>query len=161
MESITKSEELKCYHLAKEAHTGQVDKAGVNYIKHPLKVAEILIDKFSKTLTKDELGIACGVALLHDVLEDTELTQKDMLEYGIPFCIVSRCEIIRRGEEESYMNFIRRCGDDKIVRYVKMADLLHNMDLTRINEITDEDLQRIKKYHEAYKYLKHYENAIS
>jgi hypothetical protein len=51
------------------------------------------------------------------------------------------------------MNFVRRCGDDKIVRYVKMADLLHNMDLTRLDEITDEDLQRIKKYHKAYKYL--------
>ena len=153
MESITRSEEVKCYHLAKEAHVGQVDKAGVEYIKHPLKVAEILIDKFSKKLTKDELSIAFGVAFLHDVLEDTKLTNKDMLEYGIPFEVVSRCEIIRRGEDESYMNFIRRCGDEKIVRYVKMADLLHNMDLTRLERVTDKDLQRIKKYHKAYKYL--------
>ena len=153
MESITRSEEIKCYHLAKEAHAGQVDKAGVDYIKHPLKVAEILIDKFSKILTKDELGIACGVALLHDVLEDTKLTQKDMLNYGIPFAVVSRCQIITRGENESYTNFIERCGNEKIVRYVKMADLLHNMDLTRLDEITDKDLQRIKKYHNSYKYL--------
>lgn len=153
MESITRSEEVKCYHLAKEAHVGQVDKAGIDYIKHPLKVAEILMDKFIKKLTKDEQGIAFGVALLHDVLEDTKLTQKDMLDYGIPFCVVSRCEIIRRGEDESYMNFIERCGADKIVRYVKMADLLHNMDLTRLEKVTDKDLQRIKKYHKAYKYL--------
>lgn len=153
MESITRSDELKCYHLAKEAHAGQVDKAGVDYFKHPLTVAEILRDKFGKTLTINELCIAYGVALLHDVLEDTKLTQKDMLDYGIPFCIVSRCEIIRRGKDESYMNFIRRCGDDKIVRYVKIADLLHNMDLTRLEKVTDKDLQRIKKYHKAYKYL--------
>jgi hypothetical protein len=111
------------------------------------------MDKFIKKLTKDEQGIAFGVAPLHDVLEDTKLTQKDMLDYGIPFCVVSRCEIIRRGEDESYMNFIERCGNEKIVRYVKMADLLHNMDLTRLNEITDKDLQRIKKYHNSYKYL--------
>jgi (p)ppGpp synthase/HD superfamily hydrolase len=154
MESITRSEEVKCYHLAKEAHAGQVDKAGADYIKHPLTVAEILMDKFSKKLTKDEQGIAFGVALLHDVLEDTKLTQKDMLEYGIPFCVVSRCQIITRGENESYMNFVRRCGDDKIVRYVKMADLLNNMDITRLETLTDDDLTRLKKYHKAYKYLK-------
>ena len=67
MESITRNEEVKCYHLAKESHVGQVDKAGVDYIKHRLKVAEILFDKFIKKLTKDEQGIAFGVALLHDV----------------------------------------------------------------------------------------------
>lgn len=143
----------KCYDFAEAAHKDQVDKAGEKYFLHPCTVAGIFGTKFKHLLTRDELFIGVCVSLLHDVLEDSEFTQEDMLKFSIPFEIVSRCEIIRRGKDESYMNFIRRCGDDKIVRYVKMADLLHNMDLTRLDEITDEDLQRIKKYHKAYKYL--------
>lgn len=143
----------KCYDFAVSAHLGQVDKAGKDYFLHPCEVADIFDKKFKHLLTNEETFIGVCVALLHDVLEDSEFTQKDMLEFGIPFEIVSRCEIITRGKDESYMNFIRRCGDDKIVRYVKMADLLHNMDLTRIKKVTDKDLQRIKKYHKAYKYL--------
>ena len=132
----------KAMNIAYDAHHGQYDKGGGPYIFHPIHLAE-------QMKTEEE----CIVALLHDVLEDSDFTQKDMLEFGIPFEIVSRCEIITRGKDESYMNFVRRCGDEKIVRCVKMADLLHNMDLTRLNEITDKDLQRIKKYHKAYKYL--------
>lgn len=151
--SLRKTVYNKCYDFAEGAHLGQVDKAGVNYFNHPGNVADIFDKKFKNLLTNEELFIGTCVALLHDVLEDTTFTQKDMLEYGIPFDIVSRCEIITRGKDESYMNFIKRCGDDKIVRYVKMADLLHNMDLTRLEKVTDKDLQRIKKYHKAYKYL--------
>jgi (p)ppGpp synthase/HD superfamily hydrolase len=143
----------KCFDFAEAAHKGQVDKAGKDYFQHPCAVADILGKQFKHLLTRDELFIGICVSLLHDVLEDSEFTQKDMYDFGIPFEIVSRCEIITRGENESYMNFVRRCGDDKIARYVKMADLLHNMDLTRLDKITDEDLQRIKKYHKAYKYL--------
>lgn len=143
----------KCFDFAEAAHKGQVDKAGKDYFQHPCAVADIFGKKFKHLLTSDELFIGVCVSLLHDVLEDSEFTQKDMYDFGIPFEIVSRCEIITRGKDESYMNFVRRCGDDKIVRYVKMADLLHNMDLTRLDKITDEDLQRIKKYHKAYKYL--------
>lgn len=143
----------KCYDFAESSHLGQVDKAGKDYFQHPCTVADIFEKKFNHLLTDEEMFIGVCVSLLHDVLEDSEFTQKDMLEFGIPFEIVSRCQLITRGENESYMNFVRRCGDEKIVRYVKMADLLHNMDLTRIDKITDDDLKRIKKYHKAYKYL--------
>ena len=143
----------KCYYFAVSAHLGQVDKAGKDYFFHPCTVADIFDKKFKHLLTNEELFIGVCVALLHDVLEDSEFTQNDMLKFGIPFEIVSRCEIITRGKDESYMNFVRRCGDEKIVRYVKMADLLHNMDITRLEELTDYDLTRLKKYHKAYKYL--------
>lgn len=143
----------KCYDFAVSAHLGQVDKAGKDYFQHPCNVADIFDKKFKHLLNNEELFIGVCVSLLHDVLEDSGFTQKDMLEFGIPFEIVSRCEIITRGKDESYMNFVKRCGDEKIVRYVKMADLLHNMDLTRLEKVTDKDLQRIKKYHKAYKYL--------
>ena len=143
----------KCYDFAEAAHKGQVDKAGEKYFLHPCTVAGIFGTKFKHLFTRDELFIGVCVSLLHDVLEDSEFTQKDMLEFGIPFEIVSRCEVITRGKDESYMNFVRRCGDEKIVRYVKMADLLHNMDITRLEKLTDDDLTRLKKYHKAYKYL--------
>ena len=151
--SFEKTTYNNCYDFAESAHLGQVDKAGKDYFQHPCAVADIFDKKFKHLLTSDELFIGVCVALLHDVLEDSEFTQKDMLEFGIPFEIVSRCEIITRGKDESYMNFVRRCGDEKIVRCVKMADLLHNMDLTRLDKMTDKDLQRVKKYHKAYKYL--------
>ena len=143
----------KCYDFAESAHLGQTDKAGEDYFKHPCSVAEIFGKKFKHLLTDEETFIGICVALLHDVLEDSGFTQKDMLEFGIPFEIVSRCEIITRGKDESYMNFIRRCGDEKIVRYVKMADLLHNMDITRLDKLTEQDLKRLTKYHKCYKYL--------
>jgi (p)ppGpp synthase/HD superfamily hydrolase len=151
--SLEKTVYNKCYDFAVAAHKWQVDKAGVNYIHHPFTVVEIFDNKFKHLLTKEELFIGTCVALLHDVLEDSGFTQKDMYEFGIPFEIVSRCQVITRCENESYMDFIRRCGDEKIVRYVKMADLLHNMDITRLDKLTNNDFDRLKKYHKAYKYL--------
>lgn len=143
----------KCYEIMTRAHYGQVDKAGKAYMWHPLTVAHNVYLYFEKQFTEDEYTIAICTAYLHDVLEDTDYTQEKLLEEGVPFEIVSRVQILTRGEGESYMNFIRRCEDDKITRIVKMCDLSHNMDLTRLDKITDEDIQRIKKYHKAYKYL--------
>lgn len=147
----------KCYEIMTRAHYGQVDKAGKKYIWHPLTVANNVYLHFVKDLNEYEYTITICTAYLHDVLEDTYYTQEKLLEEGVPFEIVSRVQILTRGEGESYMNFIRRCGDDKITRIVKMCDLSHNMDLTRLDKIKDEDIQRIKKYHKAYKYLENVE----
>lgn len=143
----------KCYDFAVMAHEGQKDKAGQDYIRHPLIVADIVSHRYKYRLSEDVLFTAECVAMLHDVIEDTPNTISDLLNYGIPFEIASRVEILTRGEGESYMNFIKRCGDDTITRCVKICDLLHNMDLTRLDKIIDEDFNRIKKYHKAYKYL--------
>lgn len=148
----------KCYQIMRRAHYGQVDKAGKEYIGHPLIVAHNVYLYFSKYLDEDEYTISICCAYLHDVIEDTNYTQEKLLDEGVPFEIVNRVQILTRREGESYMNFIRRCGNDKITRIVKMCDLKHNMDLTRLNKITDEDIQRIKKYHKAYKYLEDIEN---
>ena len=143
----------KCYQIMRHAHYGQVDKAGKEYIWHLLIVAHNVYLYFTKYLDEDEYIISICCAYLHDVIEDTNYTQQKLLNEGVPFEIVNRVQILTRREGESYMNFIRRCGNDKITRIVKMCDLKHNMDLTRLNKITDEDIQRIKKYHKAYKYL--------
>ena len=148
----------KCYQIMRRAHYGQVDKAGKEYIWHPLIVAHNVYLYFTKYLDEDEYIISICCAYLHDVIEDTNYTQQKLLNEGVPFEIVNRVQILTRREGESYMNFIRRCGNDKITRIVKMCDLKHNMDLTRLNKIKDEDIQRIKKYHKAYKYLEDIEN---
>ena len=150
----------KCYEIMTRAHYGQVDKAGVNYILHPMAVANNVYSFFMNYLSEDEYTIAICTAYLHDVIEDTDYTQQKLLQEGVPFEIVSRVQILTRGKGESYMNFIRRCGDNKITRIVKMCDLYHNMDLTRLDKITDEDIQRIKKYHKAYKYLENGKGEI-
>lgn len=147
-----------CYQLMKRAHYGQKDKADADYILHPMTVAANVYRYFMNYLSEDEYLIAICTAYLHDVLEDTYYTQEKLFEEGVPIEIVGRVQILTRGEGESYINFIRRCGDDKITRIVKMCDLYHNMDLTRLDKITDEDLQRVKKYHKAYKYLEDVEN---
>lgn len=151
---MDRSEIDKCYQIMRRAHYGQKDKAGADYIYHPMTVADNVYRYFMNYLSEDEYIISICCAYLHDVLEDCEYyTQEKLLKEGVPFEIVSRVQILTRGKGESYMNFIRRCNDDKITRIVKMSDLYHNMDLTRLDKITDEDLQRVKKYHKAYKYL--------
>ena len=150
---MDRSEIDKCYQIMRRAHYGQKDKAGADYILHPMTVADNVYRLFWNYLSEDEYIISICCAYLHDVLEDTYYTQEKLLEEGVPFEIVSRVQILTRGEGESYMNFIRRCGDDKITTFVKICDLTHNMDITRLDKITDDDIQRIKKYHKAYKYL--------
>lgn len=149
---MDRSEIDKCYQIMRRAHYGQKDKAGADYILHPMTVADNVY-RFFNYLSEDEYIISICCAYLHDVIEDTNYTLQKLLQEGVPFEIASRVQILTRGEGESYMNFIRRCGDNKITRIVKMCDLYHNMDLTRLDKITDEDLQRVKKYHKAYKYL--------
>ncbi|MBR5422817.1 MAG: bifunctional (p)ppGpp synthetase/guanosine-3',5'-bis(diphosphate) 3'-pyrophosphohydrolase [Clostridia bacterium] len=127
--------------LASYAHEGQADKAGKPYITHPLAVSEMVEGEDRKI-----------VALLHDVLEDTFVTEATLRnlfgdEITDAVCAVSR------NENESYEEFIVRAGQNELARAVKLADLKHNMDVSRLPEITERDLQRLEKYKKAYQYL--------
>lgn len=137
--------DLSTYAKAKEialiAHFGQKDKAGEDYINHPLRVSS------------DLSGAEAVVALLHDVVEDTNFTLDYLAGEGFSKAIVSGINAITRKDGETYEAFVRRAGRNKIARAVKMADLKDNMNLLRLPELTDEDLQRVRKYHKAYKYL--------
>lgn len=135
------STHAKAEELARIAHFGQKDKAGDDYINHPLRVSFGLS------------GAEAAVALLHDVVEDTQFTLDDLAGEGFSKAIVSGVNAMTRKDGESYEAFVRRAGRNKIARVVKMADLRDNMNLLRLPELTDEDLQRVKKYHKAYKYL--------
>jgi len=133
----------KALQIAVKAHSGQIDKAGSAYIFHPIRVS-------NRCSTDDERI----VALLHDTIEDTEVTTEYLLMEGFPRNIVDAILSVTRNEDESYDDFIKRSRLNPIGRQVKLHDLEDNMDITRLNELTEKDIYRLNKYIKAYKYLK-------
>lgn len=133
----------KALKIATDAHINQVDKAGSPYIFHPIRVS-------NRCSTDDERI----VALLHDTIEDTEVTPEYLLTEGFPRNIVYAILSVTRNEGESYEDFIKRSRLNPIGRKVKLHDLEDNMDITRLNELTGKDIDRLNKYIKAYKYLK-------
>ena len=133
----------KALAIATKAHAEQTDKAGMAYIFHPIRV--------SCRCFTDEEKI---VALLHDIIEDTDVTADYLLSEGFPRNIVDAILSVTRNEDESYGDFIRRCRLNHIGRQVKLHDLEDNMDISRLPQVTEKDLARLNKYIEAYRYLK-------
>lgn len=133
----------KALKISTKAHEGQVDKAGAPYIFHPIRVSD-------KCYTDEERI----TALLHDTIEDTEVTAEYLLMEGFPRNIVDAILSVTRNENESYEDFIRRSRLNPIGRQVKLHDLEDNMDITRLNELTEKDIFRLNKYLKAYRYLK-------
>lgn len=128
--------------IATEAHKGQVDKAGVPYINHPLTVASLVDTEEEKI-----------VALLHDTIEDTSITEQDLIDYGFPNEIVKAVKLLTHNKNVPYMDYVAKIKDNELARKVKIADLTHNSDLSRLKEITDKDKKRYKKYQKALLYL--------
>ena len=128
--------------IAIHAHRGQKDKSGREYIMHPIRVAERCKDPRAKI-----------VALLHDTIEDTEVTPDMLQEEGFPQEIISAVLSVTRQEDETYDAFVRRASENPIGREVKIADLEDNMDVRRLKEITNEDVARLRKYLRAWQYL--------
>ena len=139
---MKQSQSEKAYEIAKKAHLGQVDKAGEAYIKHPEKVAS-----FVKT---DEEK---AVAYLHDVIEDTELTLEDLYEYGLSKEVIEAVDIITKKRGEDYQSYLNSVKKNKLARAVKLADLRHNSDLTRLTKVTEKDIERKEKYQKAINFL--------
>lgn len=139
---MKQSQSEKAYKIAKKAHLGQVDKAGEDYIKHPEKVAS-----FVKT---DEEK---AVAYLHDVIEDTELTLEDLSEYGFSKEVIEAVNIITKKRGEDYQSYLNSVKNNKLARAVKLADLRHNSDLTRLTKVTEKDIKRKEKYQKAIDFL--------
>ncbi|WP_298546650.1 GTP pyrophosphokinase [uncultured Parabacteroides sp.] len=133
----------KALQIATKAHEGQTDKAGAPYIFHPIRVS-------NRCFTNDERI----VALLHDTIEDTYVTSDYLLSEGFPRNIVDAILSVTRNEDESYEDFIKRSRLNPIGRQVKLHDLEDNIDITRLNELTEKDVHRLNKYLKAYKYLK-------
>jgi (p)ppGpp synthase/HD superfamily hydrolase len=129
--------------IALEAHAGQKDKAGWPYVLHPIRM-----------MLKMDSEIGMAAALLHDVLEDSNFTAETLREEGIPPEVVEAVLCLTRQENEPYEDFIERAAKNPIARKVKKADLEDNIDLLRLREIRDRDVERLKKYHIAWNRIK-------
>ena len=132
----------KAMQIAEKVHRYQVDKGGKAYIGHPIRVEGMCVRQ------EDRL-----VALLHDTVEDGNIASEYLLMVGFPPEIVDAILSVSRKRGEDYFDFIQRCKTNPIGRRVKIADLKDNMDITRLNELTEKDIERLKKYHKAYKIL--------
>jgi (p)ppGpp synthase/HD superfamily hydrolase len=128
--------------VALEAHRGQKDRAGRPYILHPLRV-------MCRVQTEAEKM----AALLHDAVEDSELTLQELRARGFPEEVVEAVDCLTKREGEPYDELIRRAGSNRIAKRVKLADLEDNMDVRRSGELTDKDLQRFNKYRRAWRVL--------
>ena len=124
------------------AHEGQKDKSGREYIMHPIRVAERCSDPRAKI-----------VALLHDTIEDTEVTVEYLRKEGFPEEIINGILSVTKRDGESYEDFVRRAAENEIGKIVKKADLEDNMDIRRLQEITDKDVERLQKYLKAWQFL--------
>ena len=128
--------------IAYEAHKNQTDKSGVPYIYHPIHVAEQMD-------TENE----CIIALLHDVVEDTNVTFKQ-LEEVFSKEIIDILKLLTREENIEYDEYIKRIKNNSIACKVKIADLTHNLDKTRLDFVTEVDVKRNEKYKKALQILR-------
>lgn len=129
--------------IATEAHKGQLDKSGKDYIGHPLRVMEM-----GKTENEKIVGV------LHDVIEDTDWTFEALAEEGFSKDVIDalRC-VTKLSENENYDDFIERIKKNPLAVAVKINDLSDNMDIRRLPYLSDKDVKRLKKYLKAYKKL--------
>ncbi|SYZ77794.1 HD domain-containing protein [Trichococcus shcherbakoviae] len=134
-------EEL-AFEIAKEAHAGQTDKAGLDYILHPLQVAA--------EMTTDEEK---AVALLHDIIEDTDVTANELLAKGLPDNVVEAVKALTKKHNQNYAAYLAGVKKNRLATAVKLADLKHNSDLSRLEKITQKDRERAEKYRKAIEYL--------
>lgn len=124
--------------IAAAAHAGQVDKGGAPYILHPLKVM------LRMTTLEERI-----VAVLHDVVEDCDISLDDLRKEGFSEEVLSAIESVTKVPGESYEDFVERAAQNPIGRVVQLADLEENSDLSRIASPSWDDLERVEKYRRA------------
>jgi (p)ppGpp synthase/HD superfamily hydrolase len=132
----------KAIGIAVAAHRGQKDRYGAPYILHPLRVMGRVVSTEGKT-----------VAILHDVVEDTDWTFERLEREGFPRSILDALERVTRREDESYAEFVQRSAGSELSRQVKIADLEDNLDARRMTEVKPEDAERLERYRRAWRDL--------
>ena len=137
---MTKAAMKLCF----EAHKDQVDKAGIPYVFHPISLAE----RFGEGQEAE----TC-VALLHDVLEDTDYTVDDIRATGMSEEVIEALLLLNHNPKVEYMDYVCHLSKNDIARYVKICDLQHNSNLSRLEKVTEKDLKRVEKYKKALKIL--------
>lgn len=132
----------KAMQIAYNAHHGAYDKGGMPYIHHPLHLAE-------QMSTEEETA----VALLHDVIEDSCVTADELISKGIPACVTEAVVLLTKPLDEDYPDYVRRVAENPLAKKVKLADLKHNSDISRLSDVTEADLARLEKYKKAIEIL--------
>ena len=132
----------KALKLCFEAHKDQVDKSGLPYVFHPFHLAEQMQDE-NTTI----------VALLHDVVEDTDYTLDDLRAMGFGDKVVEALSYLTHDPTVPYMEYVARIRENDIARLVKLADLRHNSDITRLDTVDRKALDRVEKYAQAIRLL--------
>ena len=142
----------KAMKISFDAHKNQVDKTGVPYVFHPMHLAEQM---------KDEYG--CCVALLHDVIEDTDMTFEDLEKEGFPKDVINALKLLTHDISIPYMDYVREIKKNELARKVKLADLRHNSDLSRLDIVDEKAISRQQKYLQAIELLegKTFESSIN
>ena len=136
---MTKKAMLLCY----RAHRDQVDKSGIPYVFHPIHLAEQMTDEDTTV-----------VALLHDVVEDTHYTLEDLASMGFSRQVLDAIGLMTHADGVPYMDYVAKIKENPIARAVKLADLRHNSDLTRLDTVDDKAKARAQKYAQAIALLK-------
>jgi guanosine-3',5'-bis(diphosphate) 3'-pyrophosphohydrolase len=146
----------KAIETAKSAHEGQADKAGKPYFEHVQTVAENVSEIIRSWNEEydDFLIQAQIVSYLHDVVEDTALTIDDLWKLRIPVECILAIELITKSEDQAYSDYLAKVKQDKLATVVKIADLTHNIDLSRLDVVTPADLAHQEKYIKATEFLK-------
>jgi len=146
---------VKAIKLARSAHEGQVDKAGKPYFEHiqavSEKVSEIVLswnEEYDDFLIQAQI-----VSYLHDVVEDTPLSIDDLWKLQIPVECILAIETLTKLEGQAYSDYLAIVKQDKLATAVKIADLTHNSDLSRLEVVTPADVARHDKYVKAIEFL--------
>ena len=139
----------KAMKLCFEAHKDQLDKSGVPYVFHPFHVAEQMSDEATTI-----------VALLHDVVEDTDYTLEDIAAMGFGQDVVDALALMTHDKSVPYLEYVAKIKDNPIARTVKLADLAHNSDPTRLDAIDEKAKERLAKYKKAIKLLESQEKRV-
>ena len=133
----------KAFEIAKVAHRDQKDKAGMDYINHPLTVAGLCAGNVT----------AITAALLHDVVEDTKLTLDDLNKKGFPASVIEAVDALTRRKEEPRDVYLERVKQNAVAVQVKLADLIHNSDLSRFPSPSEKDVKRAETYRKEMAFL--------
>lgn len=134
----------KALQIAFDAHKDQLDRAGMPYVFHPFHLAEQMLDE-----------VSVAAALLHDVVEDTGIAFDALAKQGISMDVIDILRLLTHDPAVPYMDYVQKIkdsGNPRAIR-IKLADLNHNADPSRLNEVTPEDLKRFQKYDAARRLL--------
>lgn len=129
--------------IALQVHSGQTDRYGRPYILHPLHV---MLQMDSET--------EMTAAVLHDVIEDSQMTLEDLRSEGFSEEVLAAVELLTHDKNSTpYDDYVRRLKSNHIARKIKLADLRHNMDIRRLKQFQPKDAARLEKYHRAWRIL--------